>query len=82
MRILGKNGSADAYRVSVDLGGDGVVALVPDALLSQQYGVDTKVSHDQAYEWIATQQHDLSDAIKALKKGATPRAPFTHITLE
>ncbi|WP_224814408.1 hypothetical protein [Hasllibacter sp. MH4015] len=82
MRILGKNGTADAYRVSVDLGGDEVVALVPDALLSDQYGTSEKVSHEQAYEWIAAQQHDLSDAIKALKKGATPRAPFTNVTLE
>ncbi|UWQ97046.1 hypothetical protein K3728_07460 [Rhodobacteraceae bacterium M385] len=82
MQILGKNASADAYRVSVDLGGDAVVALIPDALLSQQYGTGNAVSHDQAYEWIATQQHDLTDAVKALKKGAAPRAPFTHITLE
>ncbi len=82
MRILGKNPFADAYRVSVDLGGGEVVALVPDALLSQQYGTDATVSHDQAYEWIAAQQHDLKDAITALKKGAAPRAPFTHLTLE
>ncbi len=82
MRILGKNGSADAYRVAIDLGDAEVVALVSDALLSEQYGTDAKVSHDQAYEWIAAQQHDLNDAITALHKGATPRAPFTHITLE
>lgn len=82
MHILGKNSAADAYRVAIDLGGTQVVALVSDALLSNQYGVDTKVSHDQAYEWIAAQQHDLTDAIIALKKGAAPRAPFTQITLE
>ena len=82
MRILGKNPSADAYRVSVDIGGDEVVALVSDALLSQQYGTDAKVSHDQAYEWIAAQHHDLNDAILALQKGGAPRAPFTHIILE
>ena len=82
MHILGKNGSADAYRVAVDLGGKQVVALISDALLSSQYGVDGAVSHDQAYEWITAQQHDLSDAITVLKKGAAPRAPFTHITLE
>ena len=82
MRILGKNSSADAYRVAIDLGGAEVVALVSDTVLSGQYGVNGAVSHDQAYEWIAAQQHDLTDAIIALKKGAAPRAPFTHITLE
>lgn len=82
MRILGKTGAADAYRVAIDLGGPEVVALVSDALLSQQYGVKADVSHEQAYEWIAAQQHDLTDAIKALKKGAAPGALFQHITLE
>ncbi len=82
MRIMGKNGSADAYRVAVDCDGAQVVALVPDALLSQQYGTDAKVSHEHAYEWIAAQQHDLNDAITALRQGAAPRAPFTTITLE
>jgi hypothetical protein len=82
MRILGKNSSADAYRVAIDLGGAEVVALVSDALLSQQYGASGDVSHDQAYEWIAAQQHDLTDAINAMKKGAAPGAPFQHITLE
>lgn len=82
MRILGKNSAADAYRVAIDIGDAEVVALVSDALLSAQYGIDHKVSHDQAYEWIAAQQHDLSDAITALKKGAAPGAPFQHITLE
>ncbi len=82
MRILGKTSAADAYRVAIDLGGAEAVALVPDALLSQQYGVSRRVSHEQAYEWIAAQQHDLIDAITALKKGATPPAPFSHITLE
>lgn len=82
MRILGKNSAADAYRVAIDLGDAEVVALVSDALLSSQYGVDHKVSHDQAYERIAAQQHDLSDAIISLNKGAAPGAPFQHITLE
>ncbi len=82
MRILGKNPEADAYRVSVDIDGAEVVALVSDALLSQQYRTEAKVSHDQAYEWIAAQQHDLNDAILALHKGAAPRAPFTHTILE
>ena len=82
MRILGKTSAADAYRVSVDLGGAEVVALVPDTLLSQQYGTDARVSHEQAYEWIAAQQLDLTDAITALNKGAPAAARFNHITLE
>jgi len=82
MRILGKNTGAEAYRVSIDVDRAEVVALVPDALLSAQYGIDRKVSHDQAYEWIAAQQHDLAAAIRALHSGTPPRAPFTHITLE
>ena len=82
MRILGKSGPAEAYRVAVEIGGAQVVALVPDALLSQQYGTQARVGHDQAYEWIAAHQHDLTEAILALHKGAVPRAPFTHLTLE
>ena len=82
MNVLGKNQTAEAYRVSVEIGGDEVVALVPDALLSAEYGSAAKVSHEAAYEWIATMRHDLEDAIRAMHGGKTPHAPFDQITLE
>ena len=82
MRILGKTPNGEAYRVAVELGQEEVVAHVSDALLSEQYAMSDTVTHEQAYEWIAAQQHDLTDAIMALQKGAKPRPPFHHITLE
>ena len=82
MEILGKDKRAEAYRVAIEIGGGQVVALVPDALLSSEYGQADKVSHGAAYEWIAAHQHGLSDAITALHKGAKPAAPFTLVTLE
>ena len=82
MRVLGKTKGAEAYRISVEIDGDAVVALVPDALLSSEYGQAAKVSHQAAYEWIETQAHGLRDAIASLHKGARPAAPFTLISLE
>ena len=82
MNVLGKTPGAEAYRVSVEIGGDEVVAHIPDALLSAEYGQDAKVSHDAAYEWIATQRHDVEAAIRTLQGGGTPPAPFDQITLE
>jgi len=82
MDVLGKDKSAEAYRVAIDAGGAQIVALVPDALLSAAYGQSGKVEHSQAYEWIEAQRHDLETAIKTLAKGAKPAAPFDQITLE
>ena len=81
MEILGKDTLAEAYRVAVEIGGAMHEALVTDALLSSEYGRDTKVSHTEAYEWIAAHQHDLTDAIRALLAGNTPRAPFQALAL-
>ncbi len=81
MEILGKDKFATAYRVSVQLDGNAVVALVSDALLSTEYGQDATVSHGQAYEWIAANQHDLTDAISALLAGQQPRAPYGSVVL-
>jgi hypothetical protein len=82
MEVIGKTTDATAYRVALDLGGQRVVAHVPDTLLSAEYGQDAKVSHTAAYEWIATQHHDLARAIETLVKGGIPRAPFDQITLD
>jgi hypothetical protein len=82
LRVLGKTKTEDAYRIAIDIGDAEVVALVPDALLSAQYGRADKVPHQAAYEWIETQAHDLVDAIRALHKGARPAARFTDITLD
>ncbi|MBF9060208.1 hypothetical protein HKCCSP123_13565 [Rhodobacterales bacterium HKCCSP123] len=82
MEVIGKTADSSAYRVALDLGGARVVAHVPDALLSAQYGQEAKVSHGQAYEWIATQAHDLAQAIETRAKGGTPRPPFDQITLD
>jgi hypothetical protein len=82
MEVIGKTADASAYRVAIDIGGDRVVALVPDALLSAEHGQDAKVSHGAAYDWIATQARDLERAIETLAKGGTPRPPFDQITLD
>ena len=82
MEILGKDTYGEAYRVSVEIDGTKREALVTDALLSADYGRgDAKVSHGEAYEWIAAHQHDLTDAIRALLAGKTPRAPFQALAL-
>jgi hypothetical protein len=82
MRVLGKDRREEAYRVSVEVDGAEVVALVPDTLLSAEYGQTGKVTHEAAYEWIEAQAMGLRDAIAALHKGARPEAPFTDITLD
>ncbi len=82
MRVLGKTRSEEAYRIAIDLDGDEVIALLPDALLSAEYGQTGKVSHQAAYEWIEAQAHGLRRAITALAGGTAPAAPFTLLTLE
>ncbi len=82
MNVLGKTRDAEAYRISVEIGGEEVVAHVPDALLSAEHGQEAKVSHEAAYEWIATLRHEVEEAIRTLKGGGTPPAPFDQITLE
>ncbi len=82
MRVLGKDKTAEAYRIAIDLDGSEVVALLPDALLSAEYGQTDKVSHQAAYEWIEAQANGLRAAITALAQGAKPTAPFSLLTLE
>ncbi len=82
MRVLGKDGSGDAYRLGLRIGGAEVVALIPEALLSAEHGTDAKVPHQAAYEWIEDRADALVSAIRMLHSGARPRAPYDQITLE
>jgi hypothetical protein len=82
MDVLGKNKTAEAYRVSVEIDGRAVVGLVPDAFLTSEYGTGARVSHTEAYEWIAANRHDLTDAIRARLAGQQPRAPYRAVVLE
>ena len=81
MEIDGKTSDGSAYRVTETIGGRRVTALVSDALLSSDFGRSGKVGHQEAYEWIAGNQHALVDAMTALVEGRTPRAPFDQIAL-
>lgn len=82
MQVLGKDKLEQAYRVVVDLDGKPVEVLVSDALLSSEYGRNAKVSHSDAYEWIAANQHALTDAVRVLAAGKQPpRAPFDALAL-
>ncbi|RMA42105.1 hypothetical protein [Rhodophyticola porphyridii] len=82
MDVLGKTKDGAAYRVAIGLDGKPPVELwVSDALLSSEYGRDARVSHTEAYEWIAANQHALADAARVLANGKTPRAPYDGLAL-
>ena len=80
MEVNGKTADGSAYLVSETANGRLIEAKVPEALLEAEHG-DRKVSHQQAYEWIATNRHDLADAMKTLAAGGTPRPPYDQIAL-
>ncbi len=81
MEINGKSADGAAYLVSVTLGGDAVEARLSDALLSSEYGRSATVTHQEAYEWISTNAHDIRDAVAQRFAGRTPRKPYDQITL-
>ena len=81
MDIDGKTPDGAAYRITVEVDGEARAARVPDALLSAEYGRDATVSHQEAYEWIASNAHAITDAVAATLAGRTPRAPYDQITL-
>jgi hypothetical protein len=82
MRVLGKTGSAEAYRLGLQVDGCEVVALIPEALLSAEHGTSSRVPHQAAYEWIERRAAPVARAIRDLQTGARPRAPYDQITLE
>ena len=81
MEILGKEPGRDAYVVAVSSDGTECRALVPEELISDELRLASRPSHEQSYRWIAANEAQVREAIKAKLVGGYVKAPFDRIVL-
>ena len=82
MEIRGRDIATESYRVSVDINGRPVLALVPERLAADRLTLGARPSHEAAYTWIATNKDKIEEAITRMAEGAQGiRAPIDQITL-
>ncbi|MEM8773420.1 MAG: hypothetical protein AAGF53_00220 [Pseudomonadota bacterium] len=82
MEIRGRDIATESYRVTHNVDGQVVMALVPERLAAERLILGARPSHQTAYVWIAANKKKIEAAITALARGAKrPRAPFDEITL-
>jgi len=82
MEIRGRDIATESYRVTHDVDGRTIMALVPERLVDTRPTVKARPSHQSAYEWMAENKTKIEAAIAQIARGArSPRAPFDQITL-
>jgi len=82
MEIRGRDIATESYRVTHDVDGRTVWALVPERLVATRAMPGSRPSHQSAYEWMADNKTRIEAAIARIARGARkPRAPFDQITL-
>lgn len=82
MEIKGRDIATESYRIILDVDGRSVTALVPERLAISRPTVESRPSHQTAYEWIAENKTKIEAAITQLARGARrPKAPYDQITL-
>ena len=82
MEIKGRDPATESYRVTVDVDGGSVTALVPERLAADLRLIGARPSHQTAYVWMAANKEKIEAAIMDLARGsARLKAPFDQITL-
>ena len=81
MEVLGRDVATECYRVTTEVDGRVVTALVPERLAAD-LGMKNRPSHEAAYAWMAGHREKIEKAIAELARGKPRiRAPFDQITL-
>lgn len=80
--VRGLDRATECYRVTTEVDGKRVTALVPERLASDLRVIGARPSHQEAYVWIAAHQAKIEAAIAKLARGSgRVKPPFDQITL-
>ena len=83
MDVLGRDSAREAYLVATGDGGDRIVGLLPDAVISASRPLTGGHGHQTAYDWIARHAQEIELTLRALNDGrGRIRPPFDRIVLE
>ena len=77
MEVLGRDSAREAYRIA----SGGTVALLPDAVIAADRRLTGGRGHQTAHDWIARHARAIEDALKTLREGGRPAAPFDRMEL-
>ncbi|AKO97268.1 hypothetical protein MALG_02100 [Marinovum algicola DG 898] len=80
MEVHGRDIETECYRVTHEVDGQKVMALVPERLAAD-LRLAGRPSHQDAYVWMAGHKQEIETAITRLARGETPKPPFDTITL-
>ncbi len=81
MEVLGRDCATECYRVTTQVDGRTVMALVPERLAAD-LRMGTRPSHQAAYVWMAGHKEKIEKVIAQMARGKTRiRAPYDQITL-
>ncbi|MBZ0122341.1 MAG: hypothetical protein K8F31_00420 [Roseovarius sp.] len=81
MQVRGRDIATECYRVSHEVDGREITALVPERLVQPQAHAKDRPSHQAAYEWMALNKRKIEAAIDRIARGGPARPPFDQITL-
>ena len=81
MDIKGRDPETECYRVTHDVDGKTVTALVPERFAANLRLTGARPSHQDAYVWLAEHKTKIETAIDQLARGKRPRKPFDQIAL-
>lgn len=81
MDVKGRDPATECYRVTHEVEGAVVTALVPERFAEGLRLTGARPSHQDAYVWMAEHKAKIETAIAQLAQGKRPRAPFDQITL-
>lgn len=81
MEVKGRDPETECYRVTHDVDGRTVTALVPERFAADLRLTGARPSHQDAYVWMAEHKTKIETAIGQLARGKRPRAPFDQIAL-
>ncbi len=82
MEIKGRDPATECYRVTLDVDGRRITALVPERLADDFRLFGARPSHQTAYVWMAENKARIENAITRLARGETRlKTPFDQIIL-
>ena len=81
MQVKGRDVETECYRVTHDVDGKTVTALVPERFAAEPHLAGTRPSHQDAYVWMAEHKTKIETAIDQLARGRRPKKPFDQIAL-
>lgn len=81
MDVKGRDPGTECYRVTHDVDGRTVTALVPERFAADLRLTGARPSHQDAYVWMAQHKTKIETAIDQLARGKRPKKPFDQIAL-